>query len=256
MAFTHQDDVVRQFSSQAEGFAACPAHADERSLAVFVELGRFTSSDRLLDSGCGPGIVSRHLARRVRQVTGIDVTRAMVEVARREAAADGLGNTEFLEGNMTSLPFESGVFDGAVTRYTFHHLDTPLEALRELVRVTRPGGRIVVVDAVPPARQRDAYDRFERQRDPSHTTALTMEELLTLGEQLGLGCASVDRFRLPMRASELVGHSHPEAVGRTQLLAMLEGDVADDVFGFRPAIDQAGLVVRFPIAAVSWQAPG
>jgi ubiquinone/menaquinone biosynthesis C-methylase UbiE len=256
MTVTHHDDVVRQFSRQAEGFAACPAHADERSLAVFFVLGGFASSDRLLDSGCGPGIVSRYLAHRVRRVTGVDVTRAMIGIARREAAAEGLVNTEFLEGNMASLPFESGGFDGAVTRYTFHHLETPLEALREMVRVTRPGGRVVVVDAVPPAAQRDAYDRFERQRDPSHTIALTMEELLALGERLGLGAATVERFRLPIRASDLLAQSHPEEVSWERLRAVLEADEGVDRLGFTPISENAELVVRFPIAAVAWQVPG
>jgi ubiquinone/menaquinone biosynthesis C-methylase UbiE len=74
-----------------------------------------------VDVACAPGLVARQLAGRVDSVRGVDITPAMVESARREAAASGLANVEFSEGDTAALPFEDGSFDGAITRFSFHH---------------------------------------------------------------------------------------------------------------------------------------
>lgn len=89
-------------------------------------LRKFSSSDRILDSGCGPGIVSRYLAQCVRQVVGIDMTSEMLRVAADTALKEPhvKAKLEYCEGNMYSLPFADASFDGAVSRYTFHHLSS------------------------------------------------------------------------------------------------------------------------------------
>ncbi|MGE0449303.1 MAG: class I SAM-dependent methyltransferase [Vicinamibacterales bacterium] len=252
---SHNDTVVRQFSLQSEAFARCPAHADGKSVAVFTDLGRFSTRDRLLDAGCGPGIVTAAIAPHVGHVHGVDLTPAMIAAAERRTADQGLTNVQFSLADMSSLPFDDGAFDGAVTRYTVHHLENPLAALREMARVTRPGGRIVAVDAVPPASKRDEYDRFERRRDPSHTTARTLEEWLTMGEALALGPATVERFALRMEVQALLGHAFPEAEDRQTLDASLRNDVSVDAIGFSAAIEQDVLVVYFPLAAFAWEVP-
>ncbi len=256
MPGNHDDTIIRQFSLQARAFAACPAHADDRSLSIFMTLGQFQPNDRLLDAGCGPGIVTRYLARHVAHVTGVDLTPAMLELARRSAAEASIANVTFIDGDMTDVPAPDAAFDGVVTRYAFHHLASPGAAMRELVRVTRPGGAIVLLDAAPEAARREAYDAFERARDPSHTTALTIEELLSLGEAHDLGPAVVERFRLPMAASALLEHAYPEAATKEELWRLLRDDVRRDVLGFAAKHDRDDLAISFPLAAVGWRRPG
>lgn len=252
---THNETVVRQFSLQSDAFARCPAHADSKSVSVFTELGGFSASDRLLDSGCGPGIVSTALARQVAHVDGVDLTPAMIALGEQRAKTEGLHNVRFQVADMSSLPFDDATFDGAVTRYTVHHLDDPLAALSEMVRVTRAGGRVVALDAVPLARHRAAYDRFERRRDPSHTTALTLEEWMTIGETLGLGAATVERFSLRMEAAALLAHAFPEAEARESLAQSLRDDVGVNALGFDASLEDGVLVVHFPLAALAWRIP-
>ncbi|MGC4081305.1 MAG: class I SAM-dependent methyltransferase [Vicinamibacterales bacterium] len=252
---SHNDTVVRQFSLQSDAFSRCPAHADSKSVDVFADLGTFTSADRLLDSGCGPGIVSAALARRVGHVHGIDLTPAMIALAEQRAASAGLTNVAFGVGDMSALPFDDDTFDGAVTRYTVHHLDTPLAAVREMVRVTRPGGRVVSLDAVPQASRRDTYDRFERRRDPSHTTALTLEEWMAMGEALGLGPAIVERFSLRMDVRDLLAHAFPDGDDRSSLERALRDDVGLNTIGMSATVEDGLLVIYFPLAAVAWTKP-
>lgn len=255
MTSDHNETVVRQFSLQSQAFARCPAHADYKSVAVFAELGHFSATDRLLDSGCGPGIVSLALARQVAHVTGVDLTPAMIAIGNERAAADGLTNVTFHVGDMSALPFDDRSFDGAVTRYTVHHLATPLTALAEMARVTRSGGRIVALDAVPMASAREAYDRFERRRDPSHTMALTIEEWLAMGESLALGAATVERFSLRMEVAALLGHAFPEGEDRETLERSLRDDVGVNALGFSAGVENGALVVYFPLAAFAWRVP-
>ncbi|MBN8708659.1 MAG: class I SAM-dependent methyltransferase [Verrucomicrobia bacterium] len=248
---THQAEIIRQFTLQAVPFARHQAHSAQESFDFIREAARLDGTQSVLDAGCGPGLVCCALAPHCREITGVDVTRAMIEEAARRAAEARLENTRFVEGDIAAMPFGDNAFDAAVSRYVFHHLENPLAVLQEMARVTRPGGRIVICDASPAAACRDNYDRFEKLRDASHTSALTLEELITLGETVDLGEASVRRFGLPMELDSLVDASFPEGE-RDELQAIIRGDIGRNACGFS-ARDEAGhLFITFPIAIVRW----
>jgi SAM-dependent methyltransferase len=96
---------------------------------------------RYLDVGVGSGVDALALAARFGvDVGGVDVSRTMIDEARRR----GLANALVAEAG--SLPFEDETFDGCWADRTFQHLADPRAALAEMVRVTKPGGRIVVAD--------------------------------------------------------------------------------------------------------------
>ncbi len=251
---THQAEIIRQFTLQAVPFARHQAHSAQESFEFIREAARLDGTQSVLDAGCGPGLVCCALAPHCRDITGVDVTRAMVDEAARRAAEAGLKNTRFVEGDIAALPFANETFDVAVSRYVFHHLENPLVVLREMARVTRPGGRIVLCDASPAAACRDNYDRFEKLRDASHTSALTLEELIALGETVDLGEASVRRFGLPMELSSLIDASFP-AGERDDLRAVIRGDIDRDAYGFSAREEAGRLFITFPITVVGWTKP-
>jgi 2-polyprenyl-3-methyl-5-hydroxy-6-metoxy-1,4-benzoquinol methylase len=103
---------------------------------------------RLLDAGCGTGDVTRRLAAAVGAtgtVVGVDASSTMLAEARRRATGAGVP-IELRHSDLTDLDAGDGEFDGVYCERVFQHLDDPRAALAELVRVTRPGGRIVVID--------------------------------------------------------------------------------------------------------------
>lgn len=133
-------------------------------------LGPFTGSERALDSGSGTGALAFALAPYVGEVVGVDSNVGYLEAARELAPE----NVSFVEGDAMALPFEYGSFDIAGSLRVLHHVRRPELAVSELARVTRPGGRLFVVDqlgSVDPLRSLE-LDRFERLRDPSHTRLL------------------------------------------------------------------------------------
>ena len=156
---------------------------------------------------------------------------------------------------MTALPFSSGQFDVSVTRYTFHHLENPQAAFDEMLRVTRPSGRIIVADVTPEALKRDSYDRFERLRDPSHTSALTGKELASLGNGHGLQPSEIIRFGLEMEANTLLSASFPETVGKEELIQLLTDDLHLDKLSFQVRKEGSSLIMTFPVTAAGWQLP-
>ncbi len=138
--------------------------------------------ERALDVGAGAGALAFALSPLVREVVGVDRVPELLTHARERAVL--FDNVTFVEGDATSLPFGDGTFDLVGTLRTLHHVGHPEEVIAEIVRVTRPGGRILVVDqiAADDPLAAIAADRFERARDPSHTRLLPEIDLRQLFE--------------------------------------------------------------------------
>jgi SAM-dependent methyltransferase len=105
---------------------------------------------RALDLGCGDGTTALPLAQLGADVTGIDIARNLVEAGNRRAAAAGLGNLSFQEGDASNL---AGVadhsFDLVLSVFGAMFAPTPFGVAKEIVRVTKPGGRIVMGNWIP-----------------------------------------------------------------------------------------------------------
>ncbi|WP_336212266.1 class I SAM-dependent methyltransferase [Nonomuraea sp. LPB2021202275-12-8] len=115
-------------------------------------LAKPRAGDRILDVGCGTGYLTRVLAPVVTpagHVTGLDPSSAMIEYARGRAP----GNCGYEVGEGQNLPFPDGSYDAVVSSLALHHIpaDARQEALREMFRVLRPGGRLVIAEFRPPA---------------------------------------------------------------------------------------------------------
>lgn len=111
---------------------------------------------RLLDVGCGTGDLSLILAGLVGRegsVVGLDLTPAMLEVAREKVARAGLGAAiELVEGNALALPFPDASFDGVTAGFSLRNMADLDGALREMHRVLRPGGFAVSLEVSKPDR--------------------------------------------------------------------------------------------------------
>lgn len=179
--------VTDEFAHQAEAFDRAPVMSATETLAALLDLVP-AGGGRWVEVACGTGIVSRELARRVEQVLGIDLTPAMLELARRGAVEAGLANVDFTIGDATALDLEDASFDGAITRFSLHHIPAPGRVLEELARVVRPGGTIVVGDHLGDEDSDGAawHEEIERLRDPTHWACLTMGRLRAAGEAAGL----------------------------------------------------------------------
>jgi demethylmenaquinone methyltransferase / 2-methoxy-6-polyprenyl-1,4-benzoquinol methylase len=102
---------------------------------------------RALDVATGTGDLAVELASRGASVTGLDFSEAMLELARQKAPG-----IEFVHGNALELPFEDGAFDAATVGFGARNFADLERGLGELARVTRPGGRVVILEITTPQR--------------------------------------------------------------------------------------------------------
>ncbi|MFF8034500.1 methyltransferase domain-containing protein [Streptomyces sp. NPDC016626] len=112
-------------------------------------LGVLEPHMRILDIGCGPGTITADLAAHVPDghVTGLDREPAVLERARAVAGERGPGNVGFTVGDVHALDFPDGTFCVVHAHQVLQHVGDPVRALREMLRVTRPGGFVAVRDA-------------------------------------------------------------------------------------------------------------
>jgi len=110
--------------------------------AVFELIGSL-SGLRVLDVGCGDGAYSIHAARLGATVTGLDISPAMLDAARRRADAAGV-SVEWREGRVEALPFPAASFDVVIAVTVLCWVSDPAGAVREMARVLRPGGIVVI----------------------------------------------------------------------------------------------------------------
>ncbi|MCT7351536.1 methyltransferase domain-containing protein [Streptomyces sp. 15-116A] len=135
-------------------------HADQFDRALrgyreaLLDAAAIGRADRVLDIGCGTGEITREAARRAPEGTalGVDLSSAMLRVASERAAAEGLANARFVQGDVQVHPFEAGEFDLAVSRTGTMFFAEPVTAFGNVARALRPGGRLVQLVWQPPAR--------------------------------------------------------------------------------------------------------
>ncbi|MGW4194557.1 class I SAM-dependent methyltransferase [Streptomyces sp. NPDC005004] len=112
-------------------------------------LGSLKPHMKILDIGCGPGTITADLAALVPEgrVTGLDRAPGILAQARATAAERGLNNTDFAVGDVHALDFPDNTFCVVHAHQVLQHVGDPVRALREMARVTRPGGIVAVRDA-------------------------------------------------------------------------------------------------------------
>ncbi|MDH3443179.1 MAG: metalloregulator ArsR/SmtB family transcription factor [Deltaproteobacteria bacterium] len=100
------------------------------------------------DIGCGTGSLTFELARVAGKVTGIDLSMEMLRRARSAARDNKIDNVEFRHADATKLPIEASSVDAAFCVMVLHFLVDPERTVAELCRITRPGGRVILLDVV------------------------------------------------------------------------------------------------------------
>jgi ubiquinone/menaquinone biosynthesis C-methylase UbiE len=107
---------------------------------------KIPANGKVLEIAPGPGYFCIELARLDNyQITGLDISKSFVEIARRNAAEAGL-KIDFREGNASAMPFEENTFDFTFCQAAFKNFSEPVKAITEMYRVLCPGGLSVIAD--------------------------------------------------------------------------------------------------------------
>ena len=165
--------------------------------------------------GCGAGHASFTAAGQVAEVTAYDLSSQMLEVVATAAKEKGFSNIVTQQGYAETLPFADASFDVVISRYSAHHWHDVGQALREVKRVLKPGGVIIVMDVMSPGHPvRDVWlQTVEALRDTSHVRNYSSGEWLTLATEAGLVVNQLLTDRLPLEFSSWVARMRtPESL--------------------------------------------
>jgi SAM-dependent methyltransferase len=255
---THREIILDQFSRQALPFSAAAMINDKGALKMIVEAAQPGPKDTVLDVACGPGLVVCAFAPHARRVTGIDMTPAMLDRARRLAAEQGVLNVDWHQGDMRLLPYAAESFTIVVTRYSFHHLIDPAAALREMARVCAAKGRIVVVDAYAPedSHQAAEFNRVERLRDPSHVRSLSLSAFLDLFVRVGLPEPNATLYELRVEVRDLLARAFPNPGDEIEIVKIFRASAADGHLGIPVHLDGDNVHVTYRAAILTAQPGG
>src|SRR5258707_4339917 len=247
---SHNSRILDQFTRQAAPFAAAAAIRNQEALDRIVQWAGTGPDDTVLDVACGPGLLACAFARVARHATGVDMTPAMLEQARKAQQEQGLKNVSWLPGDVYSLPFASAQFSIASSRFAFHHLQDPMAALEEMKRVCKPGGRIVVADMAPLPEKCAALTAAELLRDPSHVRALPTEALCGMFVQASLATPQINRYRMEGELEDLLSRSFPNEGDADRVRKLFADSLADDALDLNTRQENGKIYYSFPVAVL------
>ena len=246
----HQKITIDQFTRQAVPFSQSSSHSNEASLLLLVELAELSSEDTVLDVACGTGMVACAFAEIAKQVSGIDLTSAMLAQAKLLAQQRNLSNLSWFQGDIESLPFDDHNFSVVVCRYAFHHFLNPGSVLTEMSRVCHPRGKIMIIDAILPPEKIDPYNRFEKMLDPSHNRTLTMEELRELLKNAGLKETKQAFYNMEMDLDGQLAASFPNPGDEERIRQLLRDDIGIDRLGVSAQMRGNKIHYAYPVTVI------
>jgi ubiquinone/menaquinone biosynthesis C-methylase UbiE len=170
--------VQAQFGASAAAYVTSPLHAAGEDLDRLLTWGTARRADRVLDVATGGGHTALAFAGIARRVIAYDLTEPMLAAARGHARARGAATVEFVAGDAGALPFRDESFDVVTCRTAAHHFADLPAAVRQIHRVLRPGGSLLLQDILG----HDDADasafilEVEKRRDPSHVRSYRAAE--------------------------------------------------------------------------------
>ena len=177
---------ARRWERAAEQYAT-GEHKSGDELPLAVKFAAPKASDHLLDVGAGAGHMALAMAPHVRSVVLTDPVGAMLDAARGVFQNAGQTNAEFVRAAAEALPFPDASFEIVSSRLAAHHFENLEVALREIARVLKPGGVVILVDTVAPDDPESArfLHEVETMRDPTHRHTLSQDAWVRLLESQG-----------------------------------------------------------------------
>jgi SAM-dependent methyltransferase len=239
--------VQAQFGADPQAYVTSAGHAGGPDLERLLAWGRALRPRRLLDVATGGGHTALAFAAVAERVVACDLTEPMLRAARGFIRGRGAPNVVFAAGDVEALPFPDDAFDAVTCRIAAHHFADVVAALRQVRRVLRPGGTLLLQDIL--GHDDPAANAFitevERRRDPSHVRSYRAAEWKAFLRAAGLTViedAIVPKVR-PWE--EWTGRMRMSPAARQELDAFVRAapEPCRAAFAFR--LDGAGAIEAF-----------
>lgn len=191
--------AAEQFGATANAYLSSAVHSQGADLQRLGQLARGMNAPVALDLGCGAGHAGFALAHAGAQVTAYDLSAEMIAVVDGEARRRGL-NLKTLQGPAERLPFADATFDLVTTRFSAHHWSDVPASMREVRRVIKQAGTLVIIDAIAPEPPLldTIIQTVELLRDASHVRDYRVSEWIATLQAAGFDAPTIDTWTLRM----------------------------------------------------------
>ncbi|MBH8563283.1 class I SAM-dependent methyltransferase [Nostoc sp. CENA67] len=165
------------------------------TLSFLKTWAEISSTDIVLDVACGTGEFERLLLAEYssQQIVGVDISDKMLAIAQKKCSA--YPQVSFETASASSLPFDSNSFDVIVSANSFHHFNHPLTALKEMRRVLKPDGKVIILDWCRDYLLCQICDILLKAFDSAHQQCYTQNEFHRLLEDGNLAVSRTTRIR-------------------------------------------------------------
>jgi ubiquinone/menaquinone biosynthesis C-methylase UbiE len=189
-----QDRIVKEYSRDANAYDVKWSFYVEATTSETMMRFNLRSTDLLLDVGCGTGALLHTLSAThpAAQLFGVDPVPEMLAVARRRLSP----SVELREAWAEQLPFAEARFDVVVSCNVFHYIHEPFAALREMRRVLRPGGELVITDWCGDYLTCRVCDLYLRIFNRAHFKTYGTQECVELLRETGYAPVAIERYKI------------------------------------------------------------
>ncbi len=165
------------------------------TLSFLKNWAEISPTDTVLDVACGTGEFERLLLAEysLQQIVGVDISDKMLAIAQKKCHA--YPQVSFQTASASTLPFDSDSFDVIVSANSFHYFDDPLAALKEMRRVLKPDGRVIILDWCRDYLICQICDIILKVFDPAHKQCYTQNEFHRLLEDANFAVSRATRIR-------------------------------------------------------------
>lgn len=186
--------ILKEYSRAAEAYDAKWSFYVEATTRETITRLSLRPTNRLLDVGCGTGVLLHRLSAThpVAQLVGVDPVPEMLAIARHRLSP----SIELSEGWVEHLPFADEQFDVVVSCNMFHYIHDPIAALREMRRVLRPGGQLVITDWCSDDLVCRVCDLYLRLFNRAHFKTYRKRECVLLLREAGFAVVDIDHYKI------------------------------------------------------------
>ena len=235
----HINKITKEFTKQAEKFDEYQKSFSKEEYNHFARKNmKLKGTENVLEVAAGTCGFGRSISPLVKHVTELDVTKAMLDVGKKQAEKLNINNTSFVLGIAEDLPFLDNSFDVVMSRLAFHHFVDVKKAYEEMLRVLRVGGKLVIVDMEARKESlREIADFYETLRDDSHVKCISRDEFYELEKKCGAENLFCETIQLPVFIQDWLDLTEVQEPIRTQIVDAMKEDInKGKPTGFEPYI--------------------